>query len=280
MSHRWLGCLRRWADLMGSVTSRIVIKSPREIELMRAAGRLVHGILCAIEAHVRPGTTTGELDEIADQMIREAGATALFKGVTNPQARCPFPASICSSVNEEVVHGIPGERRLAPGDIVSVDCGVRLNGYCGDSARTFAVGRASRRAGRLMDVTREALEIAIREMRPSVRWNTIARRMQRHVESQEFGVVREFVGHGIGREMHEEPKIPNYVERRGRGDFELVPGMTLAIEPMVTAGSPAVVFADDGDRWTVVTKDRSLAAHFEHVVAVTEKGASVLSNGS
>jgi len=265
---------------MGSAASRIVLKSPREIELMRAAGRLVHAILCEIGAHVRPGTTTQELDDIADRMIRAAGATALFKGVTNPQARFPFPASICSSVNEEVVHGIPGARRLESGDIVSVDCGVRLNGYCGDSASTFAVGRPSHAAQRLMDVTREALEIAIREVRPKRRWSAIARQMQRHVEAQKLGVVREFVGHGIGREMHEEPKIPNYAERGGRGDFELVPGMTLAIEPMVTVGSPEVDYADDRDRWTVMTRDRSLAAHFEHMVAVTEDGASVLSNGS
>ncbi|MFQ5804955.1 MAG: type I methionyl aminopeptidase [Phycisphaerae bacterium] len=265
---------------MRSAASRIVIKSPREIELMRAAGRLVCEVLCEIGAHVQPGSTTAELDEIADRRIREAGAVALFKGVKNPQARYPFPASICSSVNEEIVHGVPCGRRLVEGDIVSVDCGVRLNGYCGDSARTFAVGLPSRLARNLMDATREALEIAIREIRPRVRWSKIARQMQKHIEDRGFGVVREFVGHGIGREMHEEPKIPNYVERGKRdADFELVPGMTLAIEPMVTAGDPAVEFRNR-DRWSVVTKDRSLAAHFEHVVAVTEKGAAVLSNGS
>lgn len=265
---------------MGSAASQIVIKSPREIELMRVAGRLVYEVLCEIEAHTSPGTTTAELDAIAERMIREAGAVALFKGVENPQARHPFPASICSSVNEEVVHGVPGERPLVEGDIVSIDCGVRLNGYCGDSARTIAVGRPSRLAQRLMDATRKALEIAIREVRPRVRWSVIARQMQEHIESRGFGVVREFVGHGIGRQMHEEPKIPNYVERGTReGDFELAPGMTLAIEPMVTAGNPAVEFRDR-DRWSVVTKDRSLAAHFEHAVAVTDKGALVLTNGS
>jgi methionyl aminopeptidase len=247
---------------------------------MRAAGRLVYEVLCEIEAQVRPGTTTAKLDEIADHRIRAAGAVALFKGVENPQARYPFPASICSSVNEEIVHGIPSERPLIEGDIVSVDCGVRLNGYCGDAARTFAVGRPTRRAQKLMDVTREALEIAIGEIRPHVRWSRIAQQIQRYIEDRGFGVVREFVGHGIGREMHEEPKVPNYVDRGQRGaDFELLPGMTLAIEPMVTAGDPAVEFRDR-DCWTVVTKDRSLAAHFEHVVAVTNEGASVLSNGS
>lgn len=265
---------------MSSVASRIVIKSPREIELMRLAGRLVCEVLNAIEKHVRPGCTTAELDAIAERMIRQAGADALFKGVENPQARYPFPASICSSVNEEVVHGIPSDRPLASGDIVSVDCGVRLSGYCGDSARTFVVGQASREARRLIDATREALELAISEIRVGGRWGRIARKVQRQVESRGFGVVREFVGHGIGREMHEEPKIPNYVQRGGGdADFELLPGMTLAIEPMVTAGKPEVEFRDR-DRWSVVTKDRSLAAHFEHVVAVTADGVTVLSDGS
>jgi methionyl aminopeptidase len=265
---------------MSSATSRIVIKSPREIALMRAAGRLVHEILCELEAQVVPGVTTRQLDEIAERRIRAAGASALFKGVENPQARFPFPASICSSVNEEVVHGIPSDRRLAEGDIVSIDCGVRLNGYCGDAACTFAVGRPGRKARALINVTREALEIAIHAIHPHLRWSKIARRMQKHVEDQGFGVVREFVGHGIGREMHEEPKIPNYVDRSQAGaDFELLPGMTLAIEPMVTAGTPAVTFRD-ADRWSVVTKDGSPAAHFEHVVAVTDAGVSILSDGS
>jgi methionyl aminopeptidase len=265
---------------MNSATSKIVLKSPREIELMRAAGRLVHEILCEIEAQVNPGATTLELDELAERRIRAAGALALFKGVENPQARFPFPASICSSVNEEVVHGIPSTRPLVEGDIVSIDCGVRLNGYCGDAARTFAVGRHDGKVGALISATREALELAIREIRPHVRWSQVARRMQRYIESRGFGVVREFVGHGIGREMHEEPKIPNYVDRSQPGaDFELLPGMTLAIEPMVTAGKPAVTFRD-ADQWSVVTKDGSPAAHFEHVVAVMEAGASVLSNGS
>jgi methionyl aminopeptidase len=259
---------------------KIVIKSAREIELLHAAGRLVHEILGEIAERVRPGATTAELDETAARRIREAGAIALFKGVRNPQARFPFPASICSSVNEEVVHGIPNDRPLKEHDIVSIDCGVRLNGYCGDSALTLAVGKPTAQARDLMDVTREALELAIREIRAHIRWSEIARQMQRYVESHGYSVVREFVGHGIGREMHEEPKVPNYVERGSRdANFELVPGMTLAIEPMVAAGRPDVEYRDR-DRWTVVTKDRSLAAHFEHSVAVMEGGALVLSNGS
>ncbi len=264
---------------MSTATSKIVIKSPREIELMRDAGRLVCRVLDEIETRVRPGCTTAELNAIATERIREAGAAALFLGVRNPQARFPFPASICASVNEEIVHGIPDNRPLKEGDIVSVDCGVRLRGYCGDAARTFAVGRVSAAVRKLLDVTREALDVALREMRPLDRWSRIARLMQRHVEGAGFGVVREFVGHGVGRDMHEEPKVPNYYDRSQRGsDFELVPGMTLAIEPMVTAGRPEVQFRDS-TRWTVVTKDGSLAAHHEHTVAVTADGVSVLTDG-
>lgn len=260
-------------------TAKIQIKSPREIELMRAAGRVVKRVLDEIEKLVRPGATTAEFNAVADRLIREAGGQALFLGVVNPQARFPFPASICASVNEEVVHGIPDERALVAGDIVKIDCGVRLNGFCGDAARTFAVGRAKPGARALLEVTQQALALALREIRPYVRWSKIARQLQKMVEERGFGVVREFVGHGVGREMHEEPKVPNYVERDGRGqDFELTPGMTLAVEPMVTAGRPDVVFRDR-DRWVVVTKDRSLAAHFEHTVAVSSDGADVLTDG-
>lgn len=264
--------------MIGTGENQIVLKSPREIELMRAAGRVVFQVLNAIEARVRPGATTAEFDKIASEKIREAGATALFLGVTNSEAKFPFPASICSSVNEEIVHGIPDDRPLRSGDIVSIDCGVRLKGYCGDAARTFVVGSASPVARKLLDVTREALDLAIREIRPFTRWSAIARRMQQVVEDARFGVVRNFVGHGVGREMHEEPKVPNYVERGNRGDFELVPGMTIAVEPMVTVGKPDVAFRDR-DNWTVVTRDRSLAAHFEHTLAVTETGCDVLTDG-
>jgi len=257
----------------------IVLKSPREIELMRAAGALVFRILDALEAQVRPGVTTRALDETASRLIAEAGAEALFRGVKNAEARFPFPAAICSSVNEEVVHGIPGERALREGDIVSVDCGVRLAGYCGDAARTLAIGRLAPQVERLMRVTRETLELAVREVRPGRRWSEVAGRMQAHVEANGFGVVRRFVGHGIGSRMHEKPEVPNYVDRNTRlSDFVLQAGMTLAIEPMVSAGRPEVGFADDS-RWTVVTKDRSPAAHFEHTLAVTADGADVLTDG-
>jgi len=264
--------------MIRALSNQIVLKSPREVELMREAGRVVCRVLDAIESRVRVGATTAEFDGIASEMIRDAGGIALFRGVTNDQARFPFPASICSSVNEEVVHGIPDDRPLRAGDIVSVDCGVRLKGYCGDAARTFAVGAIPPATRRLLGVTREALDIAIREVRPGIRWSRIARMMQDVVENARMGVVRQFVGHGVGRDMHEEPKVPNYVERGSRDDFELVPGMTIAVEPMVTAGQPDVGFRDR-DRWTVVTKDGSLAAHFEHTLAVTESGCEVLTDG-
>lgn len=260
-------------------SARPVLKSPREIALMRAAGTLVFQVLDELERNVRPGVTTAELNEIASRIIREGGGTALFLGVEHPDARFPFPASICSSVNAEVVHGIPDQRPLKEGDIVSVDVGVRLKGYCGDSARTVAVGKISPTAEKLLRVTRESLQIAIDNVRPYERWSTIAKKIQRHVEGNGFGIVRRFVGHGIGSQMHEEPKVPNYYDRRERdNDFQLVPGMTLAVEPMVTAGEPGVKFRDR-DQWTVVTSDGSLAAHYEHTIAVTENGVQVLTDG-
>ncbi len=260
-------------------TARIVIKSPREIELLRAAGRVVHDVLDELERMVRPGVTTAELDARAAELISAAGATPLFKGVRNPQAKMPFPACICASVNEQVVHGIPDDRPLRAGDIVSVDCGVRLRGYCGDAARTFAVGKPEARVRRLLEVTEAALELAIAAIRPGKRWSEIARQMQALIEDAGCSVVRDYVGHGIGQEMLEEPKIPNYYDRRQRhGDFELVPGMTLAIEPMVTAGRPETRLGD-ATGWAVVTKDGSWAAHFEHSVAVTASGADVLTDG-
>jgi methionyl aminopeptidase len=246
---------------------------------MRAASRVVCDVLQELGGLVRPGATTVELDRRAESIVKAAGGTALFRGVKNPQAKFPFPACICASVNEQVVHGIPDDRPLEEGDIVSVDCGVRLRGYCGDSARTFAVGKVTPRVQQLLDATRAALELAEQEIRPGRCWSEIARQMQKVVESAGFGVVREFVGHGIGQQMHEEPKIPNYHDRNQREtDFELQPGMTLAIEPMVTAGQPGVRLGDETG-WPVVTKDGSWAAHFENVIAVTADGAEVLSDG-
>jgi methionyl aminopeptidase len=259
--------------------ARIVIKSPREIELLRAAGRVVYRVLDELERMVRPGATTAELDARAEELIRAVGGVPLFKGVKNGQARMPFPASICASVNEQVVHGIPSGRPLREGDIVSVDCGVKLSGYCGDAARTFAVGRLKPEVDRLLATTRDALALAIEETRPGRSWSEIARLIQKRVESEGFSVVRDFVGHGIGQTMHEPPNVPNYVDRKSKhADFELRPGMTLAIEPMVIAGRRDVTYGD-ATRWPVVTEDGSWAAHFEHTVAVTADGVDVLTDG-
>lgn len=257
----------------------VSLKTQREIELMRQAGRLVHRVLQRIADLVAPGVTTGELNQEAERLIREAGAQPLFKGVTHRGVKFPFPAALCVSVNEEVVHGIPGPRRLREGDIVSIDCGVRLNGYCGDAAVTLPVGHVEPEARRLLDVTAGALDLAIREVRPGRRWSEIARKMQAFVENAGFSVVREFVGHGIGTHMHEEPKVVNFYDPLHRnGDFVLRPGLTIAVEPMVNAGEPAVQYADDTG-WTVITRDRRLSAHFEHVLAVTETGCDVLTDG-
>jgi methionyl aminopeptidase len=228
---------------------------------------------------VAPGVTTGELNVVAEEMIAAAGGIALFKGVKIPQAKSAFPAALCTSVNEELVHGIPSDRALVDGDIVSVDCGVRLSGYCGDSATTIPVGTTTDEVGRLLDVTRGALELAIESIRPGRMWSEVAQRMQAFVEREKFSVVRDFVGHGIGREMHEEPKVPNYWDRhQSSADFELQPGMVLAIEPMVNAGSHLVDYGSE-DRWVVVTRDRQYAAHFEHTIAVVDSGADVLTDG-
>jgi methionyl aminopeptidase len=245
-----------------------VLKSPREIELIRAAGRVVHQVLERLRAEVRPGVTTGELGEMADASIRAAGAQALFRGVRNPSAKFPFPAAICASVNEEVVHGIPGDRVLQDGDIVSVDCGVRLRGYCGDGAATLPVGRVSPDVRRLLEATSSALSLAIAHMRPGAWWSEVAGVIQSHVEAAGFSVVREFVGHGIGQEM---------LEQR-RSDFRLEPGLVIAVEPMVNMGS-AKVRAGDATGWPQVTRDGRWSAHFEHTVAVTADGVDVLTDG-
>ena len=258
----------------------IIIKSRREIELMREAGRLVCQVLDRMDELVAPGMTTGELNEEAEAIIAKSGAIALFKGVETQESKFAFPAALCTSVNEQVVHGVPGERRLEEGDIVSVDCGVKLSGYCGDSARTFAVGEISEDTQHLLDVTRKSLELAVSELKPNRRWSEVAAKIQSYVEGERFSVVRKFVGHGIGQDMHEDPKVPNYWDRRqAETDFELRPGMTLAIEPMVNMGRPAVRYGDESC-WPVVTKDGRYAAHFEHTVALNESGADILTNGA
>lgn len=245
----------------------IATRSAREIELMREAGRIVAEVLAMCRRAAAPGVTLGELDEAAETYIRERKATPLFKGYHG------FPATLCASVNEEVVHGIPGTRALQEGDILSLDCGAKLNGYCGDAAVTFGIGTVSEEAERLMDVTRTALQRGVDAIRTGKRVSDISRAVQMFAESQRCSVVRKYTGHGIGREMHEEPQVPNFVSRM-MPDPALKRGQVVAIEPMVNLGRPEVVVLENG--WTVVTKDGSLSAHFEHTVAVTDDGPDVL----
>ena len=243
---------------------------------MRRAGSLVARVLVRMKEIAAPGVTTGQMNKVAEQMIADAGATALFRGVKTRQAKFPFPAALCTSVNEVVVHGVPSDRKLSEGDVVSVDCGVRLNGYCGDAALTVPIGPISPDVQRLLAVTIEVLDLAIRMIRPKLWWSEIAGAMQARVEAAGFSVVREFVGHGIGKEMHEEPKIPNYVDPADRKqDFMLRTGMVLAVEPMVNMGTSNVVYGDPTG-WPVVTQDGRYAAHFEHTIAVTDRGADIL----
>ena len=245
----------------------IVCRSSAELERMRAAGRLVGDVLTELASKVAPGLTTADLDELADKMISDAGAAAAFKGYHG------YPATICASINDEVIHGIPSRRRvLQEGDIVSIDVGASLAGYFGDSAITVPVGRVSEEAASLLRVTEESLYKAIEHTRPGWRVSDLGYAVQHHVEAYGFSVVREFVGHGIGQRMHEEPQVPNYGEP-GHGP-RLAEGMVLAIEPMVNAGGAAVKVLGDG--WTAVTRDKSLSAHFEHTVAVTGEGPWIL----
>jgi len=246
----------------------IVCKSAAELEKMRAAGRVVARVLDAVSARVAPGVTTLELEAVAEKEIAAAGAQPAFKGYHG------YPCVLCTSVNDEVVHGIPSERKLQAGDVVSIDVGVKLDGFFADAATTVALEPVRPEVQKLLQVTREALEKAIAAMRPGANLADVSEAVQRHVEANGFGVVREFVGHGIGTALHEEPQVPNYVTpAKGRGP-RLEPGMVLALEPMVTAGSPEVRIRPD--RWTAVTADGSTAAHFEHCVAVTKNGPRIL----
>jgi methionyl aminopeptidase len=252
----------------------IVRKTAAELEKMRQSGLLVWKVLEALRALVREGVTTQDLEAVAERMIRDAGARPAFKGYYVPAAGAKYPYVLCTSVNEEIVHGMPSAKRvLKSGDIVSIDTGVELNGYYGDSAITLPVGEITPQVGKLLAVTREALELAIDQARPGNRLSDICGTVQRHVESNGFSVVREYVGHGIGTQLHEEPQIPNYVDRRGENP-RLKEGMVLAIEPMVNAGGPESQVLSD--HWTAVAKDGSYSAHFEHCVAVTAEGPRVL----
>jgi len=257
----------------------IRLKTPQQIELMRRAGRIVRLVLDRLGEMIRPGLTTEELDAEADRLCREHGAECLFKGVPGRGNAGPFPGNVCVSINEEVVHGIPSKRVIRAGDIVSLDFGARLTGWCGDGAETYIVGRVNEKVRHLVEVTRNCLDLAVGMVRPGGKWSEVARAMQSYVEGEGFSVVREFVGHGIGREMHEDPKVPNFVSQELEAkDIVLQPGLVLAVEPMVNMGRPAVQYAPDG--WTVVTVDRLPSAHFEHMVAVVADGVQVLTDRS
>ena len=244
----------------------IVCKSNAELSLMREAGRIVAETHRLLKQAIAPGITTAELDRMAEEFIRSQGAVPSFKGYNG------FPFSICTSVNEELVHGFPGPRKLKEGDIISIDIGAEFRGYHGDSAWTYGVGNISAEAQRLLDVTEASLYAGLALVRPDERLYTVSHGIQKVIEEAGFSVVREYVGHGIGAKLHEEPQIPNY-GIPGRGP-RLKPGMTLAIEPMVTAGERYVRTLEDN--WTVVTVDGSLCAHFEHTIAVTEDGYEIL----
>lgn len=247
----------------------IVIKSPQEINALREAGRINARALDAVRQLIRPGVTTAELDAAAEEVIRKHGAVPTFKGYPGPY---PYPASICASINEQLVHGIPGKRKLQAGDIISIDCGSTFEGFVGDSAITVGVGEISPKAQRLIEVTEQALYVGIRQMRANNRVGDVSAAIQEFVEKSGFYITREYTGHGVGRQMHEGPQVPNY-GTPGRGQL-LRTGMTIALEPMVLVGtSQTRVLAD---QWTVVSADGSLTAHWEHSVAITDGEALIL----
>jgi methionyl aminopeptidase len=252
----------------------IVRKSPQDLEKMRRSGLLVWKVLAELAGMVREGITTLDLEKVAERRIREAGATPAFKGYYVPAVGAAYPYVLCTSVNEEVVHGMPSARRvLKNGDIVSIDTGAALDGFYGDAAVTVPVGEVDERTRKLLQVTREALELAIDRTRPGNRLFDVSAAIEQHAVTNGFSVVREYVGHGIGTRLHEEPQIPNYVDRKNENP-RLKEGMVLAIEPMINAGRPETRVLADG--WTAATRDGSYSAHFEHCVAVTSNGPWVL----
>ena len=252
----------------------IILKTPREIALIRKAGRVVAEALSLARRLIRPGVTTGQIDAAIGRLLAERGAASTFK---NAPGKVPFPAVSCLSVNEQVVHGIPGERRLNEGDIVTVDTGCRLNGWCADAAITVPVGPVDAVKSRLIEAGRSALDVAIREMQRCRRWSEVAEALGREVESAGFRLVSQLTGHGIGREMHEDPQVScRYGPDAAEGDFSLQPGLVIAVEPIVTAGKPELVLG--ADQWTVITADGCPAVCFEHTVAVTHEGVVVLTS--
>ena len=256
----------------------IVVKSPREIERMRYAGAVGYRILQTMRRATVAGVTTAELDEIAARELAAAQGVGLSRNYPTYKEGEGFPGHTCISVNEEVVHGIPGPRVLREGDVVTLDLALKVDSYCCDMAITVGVGTIDPRLQRLLDITRQTLDVAINNIKPGKKWSEVARLMQYQVERAGYSVVREFVGHGVGRNMHEDPKVPNFVTAEQlRGDFKLRQGMTIAVEPMVIMGRREVELLSDG--WTVVSADRTPAAHFEHTVAVTASGVDVLTDG-
>lgn len=252
----------------------IIRKNKKELDQMRRSGLLVYEILQKLAGMVEEGVTTQDLELAAEKMMQDAGAKPAFKGYYTPSAGSKYPYVLCTSVNEQIVHGMPSsKRKLKKGDIVSIDTGVQLNGYFGDSALTVPVGEISDSARKLLRVTEESLEMAIDKARSGNRLFDICGTVEKHVTENGFSVVREMVGHGIGTKLHEEPQVPNYVDKRNENP-RLKEGMVLAIEPMVNAGAPDMKVLPD--KWTAVTKDGSFSAHFEHCVAVTENGPWVL----
>lgn len=252
----------------------IFLKTEDEIELMRAANQLVAKTLAEVGKYVRPGVTTKELDRVADEFIHDNGAVPTFKGFPNPCGGTPFPASICTSVNDVVVHGVPDDTPLEDGDIVSVDCGTLLNGFNGDSCYTFCVGEVSDEVRQLLDVTKRSLYEGISVAQRGMRIGDIGYAVQTLCESYGYGVIREFVGHGIGRQMHEDPQVPNY-GRKGNGTM-IKNGLCIAIEPMIAMGSPKIYMSQDN--WSIRTYDGKPSAHFEHTIAVHNGGVEILSS--
>lgn len=253
----------------------LTLRSKREIDLMRRAGAVVAEAHQEVRQRIAPGVTTAEIDDVMEEVFQRHGATPLFKGVPG---KVPFPAATCVSVNEEVVHGIPGNRELRPGDIVSVDTGCRLGGWCGDAAVTHAIGEVSPEAAKLLQVTQATLELAIQLLPVKKRWSQVAREMEAMVRDAGFSVVTGLGGHGIGRNLHEDPHVPNFVSKAflKNEDFDLRPGLVLAIEPMVNVGRAETRLMPD--HWTLVTRDGSLSAHFEHTVAILKGEARILTS--
>ena len=253
---------------------RIHLKTAEEIDAMRPAGRLVAEALSELKKLVRPGVTTAELDKVVEDLFEQRQAIPLFKGYPG---RVPFPAVTCISVNEEVVHGIPGSRMLEEGDLISIDTGCNLDGWCGDSAMTLGVDTLSEEKQQLLDVAQGTLDLAIRELSAQCKWSQVAKRMQEFVHDHGYSVVEQFVGHGIGRTMHEEPQVPNYVARNWiKHDFWLDEGLVLAIEPMVNMGTKRVRVRSD--HWTVETLDKQPSVHVEHTIAITADGPQILTD--